>query len=789
MKIISKILLPIAIIALAAYGVIFYLDHEGIKSVLATYTVHLAEWIKDKDNAIIMASFAGVCALFAIISAIRRRKNKHTYNIGFLTIAVTIAFFAYIWKDFFKDFSDMTTMRMVSLGCLAFAELLFVLIALIPGKKIEGDHTYQARPLGLFSYIVPILGSAVIVCYAVFAKNGFENVGELVRNAYKYALDFKVNWNVPRPRNVLIGVSGLVAAATLTFAVLARRRNILPPLFVGAGFGAIYLFLMKKKYFVSFIKKACDNGNVITNVAVLAMLITFVIVLMLAVFGLVETIFSLFDKKIEYTTIAAAEIDNEQAAEVKALVNDIENDEDDEEEAAEEEAPVEEEAKAEVVEDDDNEEEDDDEDEAPVVVAQAKSQSDEDFDVDDIDDEEDEDDEDDEDEEEEDEEDEEEEEDDDDEDDGAREALRRRRELIRQRILAARAESDDDEDEDEEDVEEDEVIGYADEDEDEEDEEESEDEDDEAEPEDIAEEEAILNDEEIVEDDDEALLDEEESDEEESEEEVEEESDVYEESVAFDNEEEELDDDEESDEDDEYDESEQADDESYDEPEELDDEAVEALPEDEESEDELDEEEILDEEALDEEEESEDEDEDDDDDDEDESDDDSSNDADIDITTGTKIPKIKSKPLNEKLITVLDDEKKQRYNDIRNELQSYKKVSERFSSKVDSYRYHRELIAKMTISGKTLRLHLALNPDDFEGTKYSYQDLSAKKKYMYTPMTIKLRSKRSVKHAIELIGMLAQAFGLEKNSRYKEKDYMSELEAEFNAKSENTDAE
>ena len=36
MKIISKILLPIAIIALAAYGVIFYLDHEGIKTVLAT---------------------------------------------------------------------------------------------------------------------------------------------------------------------------------------------------------------------------------------------------------------------------------------------------------------------------------------------------------------------------------------------------------------------------------------------------------------------------------------------------------------------------------------------------------------------------------------------------------------------------------------------------------------------------------------------------------------------------------------------------------------------------------
>lgn len=147
---------------------------------------------------------------------------------------------------------------------------------------------------------------------------------------------------------------------------------------------------------------------------------------------------------------------------------------------------------------------------------------------------------------------------------------------------------------------------------------------------------------------------------------------------------------------------------------------------------------------------------------------------------GQKLARIKSKPLNEKFITVLDDEKKERYNTIRNELQSYKKVSERLSSKADSYRYHRGLIAKITIAGKTLRLHLALNPDDFIGSKYSYKDLSAKKKYMYTPMTIRLRSKKSVKQALELIEVLAQTFGLEKNSRYKEKDYMALIEEEFN---------
>ena len=82
----------------------------------------------------------------------------------------------------------------------------------------------------------------------------------------------------------------------------------------------------------------------------------------------------------------------------------------------------------------------------------------------------------------------------------------------------------------------------------------------------------------------------------------------------------------------------------------------------------------------------------------------------------------------------------------------------------------------MTISGKTLRLHLALNPSDFENTKYSYQDLSAKSKFIYVPMTIKLTSKRSVKYALELIDMLAQAFDLIKNPKYVEQDYIQELQ-------------
>ena len=135
--------------------------------------------------------------------------------------------------------------------------------------------------------------------------------------------------------------------------------------------------------------------------------------------------------------------------------------------------------------------------------------------------------------------------------------------------------------------------------------------------------------------------------------------------------------------------------------------------------------------------------------------------------------------MKEKLSTILDDDKRERYNAVRNELQSYKKVSERMSAKGDSFRYRRELIAKIDVGGKTLKLHLALNPADFEGSKYSFQDLSEKSKYQYTPLTLKLTSGRSVKHSIELIGMVAQVFGLEKNPKYEPKDYAAEIKEAF----------
>ncbi len=712
MKVISKILTILAALVLVGASVLFLIDKSDLAASLGYYANDMVAFVKDKDNRIIIVAYGAINLVLAFIYAIRRRKNKNTFNIIFLVIDLVIAFLLVVFKDKIKGIADLSTLTKVSVYMVLGAVALLFIAALIPGKKKE-KTPFSYKPLGLLPYVIAIIGCVAVIVYAVVAKNGLESFGKLIRDTKDYMFNFDENWVKPRPRNVIIGVSGAIVVVFSILILIRRKRNVLPALYVGAGLSILFVYLMKSEYVVNYIKRSVADESLTNNILVMGMLFAILLVELVAVFSFAEVLISFFDND-QAASYEQVEDHQEQTAEVKALVEDINNDE---EETEEEETQYE---VSEDIETEEASEEAEDED--------MDSPSDEEIDVDDIDDEEDEDDDDDDDEESDEDEDEDEDEDDDDDDndDGAREALRRRRELIRQRILAARAESDDEEEEEE--AEEDEIVGY----EDEEDEEDSEDEDieedDEAEPEDIIEQEALSNGEEIPSDDEEYEDDDEQSD-------------AYEESIAFDNEEDEEEDNEEDEIEFEDDTEEEFDGEEDDE--EFDDE---------------------------------------------DSDDSSTEGEEVSSITGSKIPKIKSKPLDEKMVTVLDDEKKQRYNTIRNALQSYKKVSERLSSKGDSYRFHRDLIAKMTISGKTLRLHLALNPEDFEGTKYSYQDLSAKHKYMYIPMTVKLRSNRSVKQALELIEMLAQTFGLEKNSRYKEKDYIKDLETAYYARQAETES-
>ena len=63
-------------------------------------------------------------------------------------------------------------------------------------------------------------------------------------------------------------------------------------------------------------------------------------------------------------------------------------------------------------------------------------------------------------------------------------------------------------------------------------------------------------------------------------------------------------------------------------------------------------------------------------------------------------------------------------------------------------------MALLTFSGKTLCVSMALNPKDYEGTKYIGEDRSDKKVYEATPFTVRLTSDRKVKQVKELLAVL-----------------------------------
>ena len=110
------------------------------------------------------------------------------------------------------------------------------------------------------------------------------------------------------------------------------------------------------------------------------------------------------------------------------------------------------------------------------------------------------------------------------------------------------------------------------------------------------------------------------------------------------------------------------------------------------------------------------------------------------------------------------EEIRQRYVEIENELLSYKKVKTSLSRRQERAHRGRTKLAYMLFKGKKLCIAFALDPAEYEDTKYRGKDVSAVKRFADTPMLLKLTSPRKVKYALYLISRLAEKFGLEKSN-------------------------
>ena len=101
-----------------------------------------------------------------------------------------------------------------------------------------------------------------------------------------------------------------------------------------------------------------------------------------------------------------------------------------------------------------------------------------------------------------------------------------------------------------------------------------------------------------------------------------------------------------------------------------------------------------------------------------------------------------------------DDSIKDYFTALDEKLTSYKKVHGRISQKCASYRLGRALKAKISLRGKTLKLHLALDVNAFNEKIYFQKDYKDIKAYEEVPFTVKVKSERGLKNAFKLIEAL-----------------------------------
>ncbi len=106
------------------------------------------------------------------------------------------------------------------------------------------------------------------------------------------------------------------------------------------------------------------------------------------------------------------------------------------------------------------------------------------------------------------------------------------------------------------------------------------------------------------------------------------------------------------------------------------------------------------------------------------------------------------------------DEVKDYYDIIKNELQSYKKIKSRISFKHETFKINKETVARLVFRGKVLCLYLALNPADYENSKYKVEDKS-KVSSNNIPTMYRISDSEKAEYSKDLIRDLMMKFNVE----------------------------
>ena len=110
-----------------------------------------------------------------------------------------------------------------------------------------------------------------------------------------------------------------------------------------------------------------------------------------------------------------------------------------------------------------------------------------------------------------------------------------------------------------------------------------------------------------------------------------------------------------------------------------------------------------------------------------------------------------------------DDEVKDCYNTVKNELLAYQRVKARTSFRLETFKQGRLMLAHVNVLGKTLLVYLNLSAE-----KYGNKHFVSPTDKAETPILVKVRNDRSLEQAIRLITEMMQAKGIARTDRAAE---------------------
>ena len=131
----------------------------------------------------------------------------------------------------------------------------------------------------------------------------------------------------------------------------------------------------------------------------------------------------------------------------------------------------------------------------------------------------------------------------------------------------------------------------------------------------------------------------------------------------------------------------------------------------------------------------------------------------------------------ERVVNLSPDNKKY-YNMIKNKIMSYSDITNATTNYFDTFINKRRIFFKIAIVGKSIKIYLALNPNNYPTGQFPHKDASDIKRHEKTPFVMKVSSNLAIRRANILIDDLARLNQISPREDYKEKDYIKSMQSQ-----------